>query len=76
MCEQVQPSGKINECRTFLETCLRRKVLSYTLKPLTKPGDNFGSIMQSIDVEVAGENNPDEVNLVISGGKQFTIMFL
>lgn len=41
---------------------MQQKVIDYSLKYLTKPGDNFGSVMQSLDVIVAGENNSDHVN--------------
>lgn len=40
----------------FLEKCLGRKVLEYSLKPLTKPGDNYGSIMQLVAVKVVKDD--------------------
>lgn len=55
MSDQIRALCEIKEFNAFLEKCLKRKVLHYTLKPLTKPGDNYGSIMQSVDVKVAKE---------------------
>lgn len=60
MCEKNR-SYQIRGFSNFLETCLNRKVLEYTLKPLTKPGDNYGSIMQAVDVKLAGKNESSEV---------------
>lgn len=54
MCDQDRPLCELNEFKAFLAKCLNRNILSYKLRPLTKPGDNYGSIMQSVDVEVAG----------------------
>lgn len=48
----------------FLEKCLGQTVLDYTLKPLTKPGDNYGSILQAVEVKVAKNTNSNEVNLI------------
>lgn len=48
----------------FLEKCLGRTVLDYTLKPLTKPGDHYGSILQAVEVKVAKNTNSNEVNLI------------
>lgn len=62
MSDQVRPLCEIKEFVKFLETSLSKRVLDYTLKPLTKPGDNYGSIMQSLDVKVAGESDAKEVN--------------
>lgn len=61
----AQSSCNIRNFTEFLENCLQRKVLGFTLKPLTKPGDNYGSTMQSVDVEVAGEceSASDKVNI-------------
>lgn len=62
MSDQVRPLCEINEFDKFLEKCLEQKVLNYTLKPLTKPGDNYGSIMQSVDVKIAGKSEDEVVN--------------
>lgn len=61
MSDQVQPLCEIKNFSEFLEKCLGRKVLDYTLKRLTKPGDNYGSIMQSVDVEVAAKSDREKV---------------
>lgn len=63
MSEQTKPLSEIRNFTEFLEKCLERKVLSYTLKPLTKPGDNYGAVLQSVDVKVVGNNGIDEVGL-------------
>lgn len=55
---QEQPSGEIKEFAQFLEKSLQRKVLEYSIKPLTKPGDNFGAILQSVDVKVGNDSKP------------------
>lgn len=58
----AESSCNIRNFTEFLEICLQQKVLRFTLKPLTKPGDNYGSTMQSVDVEVAGKCDSDKVN--------------
>lgn len=63
MSEQSQALRDIRNFTEFLEKCLKRKVLEYTLQPLTKPGENYGSIMQWVKVKVAGVNSPSEVYL-------------
>lgn len=45
----------------FLEQNLKKKVLEYTLKPLTKPGDNFGAVVQAVDVKVVKNNENNDV---------------
>lgn len=61
MNDQVHSLYEIRNFGEFLEKCLERKVHEYSLKPLTKPGDNYGSVMQAVDVKVAGETDPTEV---------------
>lgn len=61
MSDPILPLFEIRNFTEFLENCLTRRVLDYKLKPLTKPGDNYGSVMQSIDVKVARKNS-DEVS--------------
>lgn len=46
----------IKGLQQFLEKCLKKSVLDYTLSDLTRPGENYGSIMQSLDVTVAEAN--------------------
>lgn len=53
-------SSEIRNFTEFLEKHLKRKVLNYTLKSLTKPGDNYGAILRSVDVKVA-ENGDSKV---------------
>ncbi|XP_055309442.1 uncharacterized protein LOC129573174 [Sitodiplosis mosellana] len=64
MSDQVRSFCEIKEFGKFLEKCLNQKVLDYTLKSLTKPGDNYGSIMQSVDVEVIGESDTEESEIL------------
>lgn len=63
MCETIQPISQIRYITEFLERHLNRKVLEYSLKDLTKPGDNFGSVIQSLDIRVAERNTSDSVSL-------------
>lgn len=60
MSGQVRPLSEIRNFTKFLEKCLERKVLGYTLKPLTKPGDNYGAVLQSVDVKVVGNKGTDD----------------
>ncbi|XP_055307114.1 uncharacterized protein LOC129571346 [Sitodiplosis mosellana] len=60
MSEQTGPLTEIRNFTEFLEQHLNRKVLEYSLKALTKPGDNFGAVVQSVDVKVAGNDLSDE----------------
>lgn len=63
MSEQSQSTCKIRDFTEFLEKCLGRKVLEYTLEPLTKPGDNYGSMMLSVEVRVAEINDFNQVHV-------------
>lgn len=47
----------------WLEKCLNRKVLDFSLNTLTKPGEHFSSVMQLLDVIVAGKNFTDVTNI-------------
>lgn len=53
---------EINDFAEFLEKCLNRNILDFTLKPLTKPGDNYRSIMQLVEVQVSEKNGCAKVN--------------
>lgn len=44
----------------FLKDCLRQTVLEYKLKPLTNPGENYASVLQSVEVKVIKN---DQVNI-------------
>lgn len=46
---------EINKFTEFLETCFGRKVIEYSMKPLTKAGDNYGSVLHAVEVKVFGE---------------------
>lgn len=48
---------EIKNLNEFLEKCLGKKVLEYKLKPLTKPGDNYGSVLQLIELKLGDELN-------------------
>lgn len=43
---------EIKYLKEFLKMSLGTEVVEYQLKCLTKPGDNYGSIIQSLDVKV------------------------
>lgn len=58
-----EKSYKIKNFTEFLEKTLKRNVLGYNLNPLTKPGDNYGAILQSVEVETACKNGEIEVNV-------------
>lgn len=45
---------EIKYLKEFLKISLGTEVTEYQLKCLTKPGDNYGSIIQSLDVKVTG----------------------
>ncbi|XP_031632040.1 uncharacterized protein LOC116346242 [Contarinia nasturtii] len=45
----------------FLEKCLKKRVLEYTLRPLTKPGDNFKATIQSLEVKLLKSNDSNEI---------------
>lgn len=63
MPEQQNSLCEIRDFTKFLEECLGRKIFEYSLKNLTKPGDNYGSVMQSVDVKVPGINGCRKVNV-------------
>lgn len=48
---------ELKSLRYFLEKCLDKTVLNFVLSDLTKAGDNYGSVLQSLEVAVADENN-------------------
>lgn len=62
MSEKSTSFSGIKNFTEFLEVNLNRIVLDYELKPLTKPGDNYGAILWSVDVKVA-ENKDVNVYL-------------
>lgn len=57
-------SCEIGNFVEFLEKSLSLKVLAYTLEPLTKPGENYGSVMQLVEVKVV-ENDSKQVSAFI-----------
>lgn len=63
MSNSKQTICEITKLREFLEKCLKLEVLDYKLKCLTKPGDNYGSTMQSLDVVVADGNASEKVQI-------------
>lgn len=48
----------------FLETCLQKKVFKYTLNPLTKRGENWGTVLQALEVKYLKSNDSNEVNQI------------
>lgn len=73
MTEEIRPLSEIRNFTAFLEQHLNKKVLEYTLKPLTKPGDNFGAIVKSVDVKAVDNSDSDEVSSFIRS--KFGIIF-
>lgn len=94
MSNNLKQFAEIKDLTQILEKSLKRKVLDYSLKYLTKPGeltrdidskqlynniflfqnneslrsiiflgDNYGSIMQSVNVVVVRKNDLNDVNL-------------
>lgn len=76
MSDQRYSECDIKDFLEFLEKCLKQKVLDYSIKPLTKNGDNFSGIIRSVDVKVAGINgigvNLSEIKSILS----FSLSFL
>ncbi|XP_055321212.1 uncharacterized protein LOC129577737 [Sitodiplosis mosellana] len=60
MSNQCVSLNDIKHLKTFLEKCLNKKVLEYKLNSLTNPGDNFGSILRTIDLNVIENSNSNE----------------
>lgn len=56
--------NQIVHIREFLEKYLRKKVLNYSLRALTKPGDNYGSNIHALTVTVT--HNDDKVRCGIN----------
>lgn len=56
MSTQSQDECGIKNFMEFLEKSLKQRVIEYSFKPLTVAGDNYGSVMQSVDVKVAKVN--------------------
>lgn len=52
--------NQIEKLREFLENCLGKTILDYSLHPLTKPGDNYGSIIQALTVTVSHNGDPKD----------------
>lgn len=61
MRENDQALREIKNVHEFLEKCLKKSVLKYTLNPLTKPGDNYNSVLQSLEVKLIKNNDSAEV---------------
>lgn len=60
MSDSSSSMGEIKNFNEFLEKCLEYKVLNYTIRALTKAGDNYRGVVQS--VEVRADNNNNKVN--------------
>lgn len=52
--------NQIDRLREFLENCLGKKIIDYSLQALTKPGDNYGSIIQALTVTLADNHSDNE----------------
>lgn len=76
MSGEVKPLSEIRNFVELLEESLKRKVFQYTLKPLTKPGCNFGATLQSVEVKVTGKSDSDNVStqkILHSNGEVYNI---
>lgn len=60
MSDQV-PSSEIKNFSEFLGKCLNRKIVGYTMESFTKKGENYGGVLQHVEVQVAGIGCYDEV---------------
>lgn len=65
MVDQTNALCEIRNFVYFLENCLNRKVIDYSLKSLTKPGDNYGSLLAAVDVNVVSKSDSEEVNIIV-----------
>lgn len=57
MMNPVKSSYEIRNLKEFLKKSLESPIVDYNLKSLTKPGDNYGSVMQSLVVKILDEND-------------------
>lgn len=55
----------IRDLSDFLGKSLNRQILNYSLAYLTKPGDNYGSIIQALTVQTSDGNTSDSVSKTI-----------
>lgn len=62
MSSPVKSSYEIKFLKEFLKKCLKVEVLDYNLKCLTKPGDNYGGVIQSLDVKITNERDENVVS--------------
>lgn len=49
--------SEIRDLKQFLEKCLKSTVVEYKLANLTKPGESYGSKIQSLEVAVVDADN-------------------
>lgn len=61
MSSQSEPPCEIKDFTRFLEECLGRKIVNYSIRRLTKPGENYGSVMLSVEVKMVAEDEHDKV---------------
>lgn len=54
----------ISQIVPFLEKSLNATILDYTVTPLTKQGDNFGSTLLAINVKIKHKINDGNLNEV------------
>lgn len=70
------PKCEIRDLKQFLGKCLSRTVVEYKLADLTKAGDNYGSIIQSLEVIVVDANDGVSKNFRLFLQKSFFTIFL
>lgn len=58
----MQPVKERRQFDEFLNNCFsNRTILNYTVKSLTKLGDNWGSVLQAVEVKLATKNDSNAV---------------
>lgn len=59
-----QPLKELKNVHEFLEKQFAREILNFTLNPLTKPGDNYNSMLQALEVKCFKGNNSNNVRTI------------
>lgn len=58
----MQPVKERRQFDEFLNNCFsNRTILNYTVKSFTKLGDNWGSVLQAVEVKLATKNDSNAV---------------
>lgn len=49
-------ANRIEHLYEFLSICLKKTIKKCSLKPLTKPGENYGSVIEALTVILGQES--------------------